>query len=293
MKLTLFVDIHERKLVRSATSDFPVTLPTLFREDHIELEITLLEPTGTISSPYSKVDVSAISLKCGIGNPDSDPEAFQDTFTADTTNNKFTGTLNIHTTEMNNAFDNATGDTIARYFELEVEGTSSQFHTVLQQSITLHKDVIVNSLVAPVDVTSGSAFATSFAATVTDSTTVEWTKSGDANSGHFKGMSGLGSLTASKFLKVKSDATGFELADGSGSGATSMDGLTDADTTTAAPSTGDHLKWDGTNWVPSSTALTHSHVIDDLTDVDTTTSAPTSGQSLVWDGSNWTPGTNT
>ena len=44
MKLTLFVDIHERKLVRSATSDFPVTLPTLFREDHIELEITLLEP---------------------------------------------------------------------------------------------------------------------------------------------------------------------------------------------------------------------------------------------------------
>ena len=58
MKLSLFVDIYNRKLVKSTTSDFPVDLPTLFREDWIDLEITLVEPSGTITSPQTVVDVS-------------------------------------------------------------------------------------------------------------------------------------------------------------------------------------------------------------------------------------------
>ena len=49
MNLKLFVDIDNRKLVRSKTSDFPVNLATPFREDWIDLEITLLEPTGTLN----------------------------------------------------------------------------------------------------------------------------------------------------------------------------------------------------------------------------------------------------
>ena len=49
MNLKLFVDIDNRKLVRSKTSDFPVNLATLFREDWIDLEIMLLEPTGTLN----------------------------------------------------------------------------------------------------------------------------------------------------------------------------------------------------------------------------------------------------
>ena len=158
MNLKLFVDIDNRKLVKSKTSDFPVNLATLFREDWIDLEVTFLEPTGTITSPLSVVDVAALSIKVAIGNPDVDPEAFQDTFTRDTTNNKFTGTLNINTTEMVAAFTAASGNTIDRYFEIEVEGTSNHFHTVLQHAITLHKDVITNTLVAPDDVTSQWAF---------------------------------------------------------------------------------------------------------------------------------------
>jgi|TARA_B100000959_G_scaffold55389_1_gene57750 hypothetical protein len=46
-----------------------VNLATLFREDWIDLEITLLEPTGTITSPLSVVDVSNLSIKVAIGNP--------------------------------------------------------------------------------------------------------------------------------------------------------------------------------------------------------------------------------
>ena len=49
MNLKLFVDIDNRKLVSSKTSDFPVNLATLFREDWIDLEVTLLEPTGTLN----------------------------------------------------------------------------------------------------------------------------------------------------------------------------------------------------------------------------------------------------
>jgi len=69
MNLKLFVDIYNRKLVKSVTSDFPVSLPTIFREDWIDLEVTLLEPTGTITSPVSVVDVAALSIKVDIGNP--------------------------------------------------------------------------------------------------------------------------------------------------------------------------------------------------------------------------------
>ncbi len=36
-------------------------------------------------------------------------------------------------------------------------------------------------------------------------------------------------------------------------------------------------------------AAGHTHGIDDLTDVDTTTSAPSVGEQLEWDGSNWVP----
>ena len=96
MKLKLFVDIFNRKLVTSATSDFPVQLPSIFREDHIELEIMLLEPTGNLTNPLSTVDISALSIQVAIGDPDSSPEALQTTFTKDTATNKFSGTLNTN-----------------------------------------------------------------------------------------------------------------------------------------------------------------------------------------------------
>jgi hypothetical protein len=37
------------------------------------------------------------------------------------------------------------------------------------------------------------------------------------------------------------------------------------------------------------TDLDHPHSVDDMSDVDTTTAAPTTGQVLKWDGSNWVP----
>ena len=109
-----------------------------------------------------------------------------------------------------------------------------------------------------------------------------------------------------------------------------MDALTTsslADVSSTAPSTGEVLKWDGSEWAPAADsagsslgadAITAGMIaenvvttreiaantvavgdlatdisIDFLADVDTTTVAPTDGQALVWDNANsiWEPGT--
>lgn len=56
-----------------------------------------------------------------------------------------------------------------------------------------------------------------------------------------------------------------------GSGISSINDLSDVDTATSAPSAGDSLKWDGTNFVPVASAT----IDPDMT--------PTDGQALVWD----------
>ena len=71
MNRKLFVDMYNRKLVKSVASDFPVSLPTIFREDWIDLEVTLLEPTGTITSPVSVVDVAALQEMMLMGIPEA------------------------------------------------------------------------------------------------------------------------------------------------------------------------------------------------------------------------------
>lgn len=72
-----------------------------------------------------------------------------------------------------------------------------------------------------------------------------------------------------------------------------VDALSDVDTTTAAPSVGDSLEWDGTNWVPASSTADPTSNIAEATAEITTTSAtyvlassmtltPASGTYLVW-----------
>lgn len=315
MILKLFVDTAGRRLVKNATSDFPVTLPALFREDTMRLVVTLLEPTGKFTEPMELIDISDIDIAVGIGVADQDPEVLQETWTKDTTAGvmTYTADVTLNTSELVTAFDNlaAGTDTLTRVFEIEVE-RSTKFHTVLHDSVTLHKDIIVNPTVPPSSVTSGSAFANSFAATAADSETVEWTKTGDYNYAHLKGTTGLSSLTASKFVKVKADGSGFELADSSAH-LNKTDGTT---APTADEDAGDgysvgSLWLDTTNdkgyvCVDSTTAAAvwleitptspaHVHAADDLSDVDTSTVSPTSNQILIWNSttSKWEPGDNT
>jgi len=55
------------------------------------------------------------------------------------------------------------------------------------------------------------------------------------------------------------------------------------------PSTNDFLRFNGESWAAATVSIPSS--IDDLSDVDTSTTAPSTGQALVWSGSSWTPST--
>lgn len=68
------------------------------------------------------------------------------------------------------------------------------------------------------------------------------------------------------------------------------DFLSDVDTTTATPTNGQALAWNGSNFVPT-TVVRPTDSINVLADVDTATAAPTNGQALAWNGTNWVPRT--
>lgn len=57
------------------------------------------------------------------------------------------------------------------------------------------------------------------------------------------------------------------------------------------PATNDFLRFNGQSWAAATVTIPSS--IDDLSDVDTSTASPTTGQALVWSGSSWTPSTPT
>lgn len=69
-----------------------------------------------------------------------------------------------------------------------------------------------------------------------------------------------------------------------------IDDLTDV--VASSPSVGQVLQFDGSNWVPASVSGASPTSIDDLTDVDTTSAAPATGDALLWNNvsSNWEPG---
>jgi hypothetical protein len=76
----------------------------------------------------------------------------------------------------------------------------------------------------------------------------------------------------------------------------SINDLSDVDTASTPPTSGQGLVWDGSEWAPgdvSDVDLATSS-IDELSDVDTSSVAPTDGQVLTWSASDseWIPATN-
>lgn len=75
---------------------------------------------------------------------------------------------------------------------------------------------------------------------------------------------------------------------------TSIDDLSDVDTSTVVPTDQQALLYEATTgvWEPGDAGGAHSHGIDDLSDVDTTTAVPTDGQGLRYNstGAEWAPG---
>jgi len=82
--------------------------------------------------------------------------------------------------------------------------------------------------------------------------------------------------------------------DETGSGSvSSIDDLSDVDTSTTPPTSGQALVWSGSEWAPADQAGGGAVSINDLTDVDTSTIPPTTDQVLAWNGSDWVPANQT
>ena len=290
MKLKLFVDILNKRLVKSASSVVNKQLPALFKEDSIEFTITLLYPTETVVTPYTAVDITNVGLRVGIGDIDGTLYAHQNTWTKDLTNMTFTGEVTMNTTEMNDLFTTSAVESVSKVFEIEAEDPADKFTTCFQESVTVTNDVIKNSSIDPTDIPEVSELATSMAGILQDTVTIDMIKTGDEIAHHITGMESVTlSGQSGKVIGVKSAEDGFELVSAAGG---AIDDLTDVDTSTSAPSTNDHLEWDGSNWVPSSDVPSHAHGVNDLSDADTATAAPSTGDHLKWDGTNWVPGSS-
>lgn len=98
--LKLFVDTRRKKLVQSFKDGSSFTLPPIFQGAVINLDVTLLQDDDRYPNPpYTKIDPATASLDVGIGayNTDSGatPSFRQNSFTQNSTLQKYTGTLTI------------------------------------------------------------------------------------------------------------------------------------------------------------------------------------------------------
>ena len=96
---------------------------------------------------------------------------------------------------------------------------------------------------------------------------------------------GLGTLwidkTTHDLMFIDSVGTQFNVLLGGGLGGAALNDLSDVDTFTASPTTGNVLGYNGSSWVPSTIAS----ALSGLTDVDTTTA--TTGEFLKYNGTKW------
>lgn len=144
--LRLYVDTARRALVVSDRSTQPAPRLGFTQGDTVTLVITLLEPnaSGGISSPYSKVSVSGLTVRLGIGTPSastgsSAPSIYQNSFTADTTANTLTGTLYVTPSAVQTLLgSNVTGEST---LEIEI-AESGNYFTAYSGPVTLYAELI-------------------------------------------------------------------------------------------------------------------------------------------------------
>jgi hypothetical protein len=159
--LILAIDRQNIKLISTAlVVGSVVAMPKLFQGNTRFLEITVLDPAGTFGSgSYSKVDLSSSSLRVSIGSTPTGtaggptPLALQTSFTWDSLNSKFTGSLALNVAAIDSYI--GTSASAEAYFEVNIVDAGSRI-TILQERVILV--AVVDEATATAPSTSESYF---------------------------------------------------------------------------------------------------------------------------------------
>lgn len=136
--LKLAIDRQNRKLVNYGGT--ASAIPPIFQQNQQPLEITIVDPPATPTGAYSAVDANAYGLRVSIcstptGTTTDDTRlTFEDDFTWDAANRKFTGTLATNVAAV--ATYIGAGDQRVAYFEVNLMAGSDPT-TVLQTTFLL------------------------------------------------------------------------------------------------------------------------------------------------------------
>ena len=184
--IELTVNRTTKTLVRSLTLAEPAALRDQFREDEITFKIRIVEdnPDGGLREQLRLVDITALSLKVGIGDRKANSEmlALQDVWTKDTVNHCFTGSLNLNTTPLTKIIDDNPNAQVTAFFEIEIsEGGKPE--TIFQQAIKITGDVVRNAMLPPSEVEPPALFANTLEAALVNSDSIYWTRNGDTLTG--------------------------------------------------------------------------------------------------------------
>lgn len=184
--LNLYLDVTNRRLVKGQYNAEPMALPKVFFESTINVSLMLLRanPDGGIATPFTVVDNTGMSLTVAVGSfsgTTGTKLASQNSWTI--ASNKFTGTLNLNTSQMVSAMTG--NDTISKLFEIEWGSNKDTYQT----PITISGEVITAGSPDPNDYTN-TEFADAMEARLDDSNSIDFQRAGDQISAHVKRKTG-------------------------------------------------------------------------------------------------------
>jgi hypothetical protein len=95
-QISLFIDVTNRKLVRSSTSTVPAIMSAAYQGDTLNLSLRFMEATGS-NPPYTDIDYSGAAVTVAVGNTAAKPTVGSFTIT-DTSANQTTYPLPYNVT---------------------------------------------------------------------------------------------------------------------------------------------------------------------------------------------------
>ena len=136
--LCFYFDLTSKQLVAGPNDSQVVSLPMLYQEDGLNLDLYIVERANWYAAPFfAAKSIANLSLFLSVGSANS-ILASQNVFTSDSVNNKFTGTLPLNTAGIDALADGASSTLEIRLLD-SASGAyyRGQFQVTVKKSVAL------------------------------------------------------------------------------------------------------------------------------------------------------------